>query len=126
MNKRILVIDDEDGLREIIQFSLEVVAGWEVLTASSGREGIALAQLERPDAILLDVMMPEMDGPSTFQALKSHKTTEKIPTIWLTAKAQIREQQELIELGGAGAIFKPFKAESLAHEVRKILKWNDE
>ncbi len=124
MSKRILVIDDEDGLREIIQFSLEVVAGWEVFTASSGREGIALAQAEQPDAILLDVMMPEMDGPSTFRELKSHANTSSIPTIWLTAKAQIREQKELIELGGAGAILKPFKAESLADDVRKILQWN--
>ncbi|MBO0349912.1 response regulator [Phormidium pseudopriestleyi FRX01] len=125
MNKRILVIDDEDGLREIIQFSLEVVAGWEVITASSGRSGIALAQSEQPDAILLDVMMPGMDGPSTFRELKSHATTEQIPTIWLTAKAQIREQKELIELGGAGAILKPFKAEDLAHDVRKILQWSE-
>ncbi|MCT7953911.1 response regulator [Laspinema palackyanum] len=125
MNKRILVIDDEDGLREIIQFSLEVVAGWEVFTASSGREGIALAQSERPDAILLDVMMPEMDGPSTFRELKSNAATEQIPTIWLTAKAQIREQKELIELGGAGAILKPFKAENLAYDVRKILQWSE-
>jgi DNA-binding response OmpR family regulator len=125
MSKRILVIDDEDGLREIIQFSLEVVAGWEVFTASSGREGIALAQAKQPDAILLDVMMPEMDGPSTFRELKNHANTSNIPTIWLTAKAQIREQKELIQLGGAGSILKPFKAENLAHDVSRILKWND-
>ena len=65
--KRILVIDDDDGVREIAQFCLEAAAGWEVLTAASGSEGLATAESEQPDAILLDVMMPDMDGATTFR-----------------------------------------------------------
>ncbi|NEQ11264.1 MAG: response regulator, partial [Moorea sp. SIO4E2] len=73
--KRILVIDDDDGVREIIQFSLEAAAGWEVLTAASGKEGLAKAEADQPDAILLDVMMPELDGPATFRQLQANAVT---------------------------------------------------
>ncbi len=65
-SRRILVIDDEDDIREVAQVRLEMVGGWEVMTARSGREGIDRARSDKPDAILLDVMMPEMDGPSTW------------------------------------------------------------
>ena len=70
MQRRILIIDDEDDIRQVAALSLETVAGWEVVTASSGTQGIRRAQDERPDAILLDVMMPGMDGPTTFQELR--------------------------------------------------------
>ena len=69
MQRRILIIDDEDDIRQVAALSLETVAGWEVVTASSGAQGIRRAQDEKPDAILLDVMMPGMDGPTTFQEL---------------------------------------------------------
>jgi len=123
MTKRILVIDDEDGIREIIQISLEVAAGWEVLTASSGNEGLVTANIEQPDAILLDVMMPDMDGPTTFRQLQGNAATQGIPTILLTAKAKISEQQQFIDLGVAGVITKPFKAIDLVTTICKILSW---
>jgi CheY-like chemotaxis protein len=123
MTKRILVIDDEDGIREIIQISLEVAAGWEVLTASSGNEGLVTAKIEQPDAILLDVMMPDMDGPTTFRKLQANADTQGIPTILLTAKAKISEQQQFIDLGVAGVITKPFKAVDLVTTICKILSW---
>jgi len=123
MTKRILVIDDEDGIREIIQISLEVAAGWEVLTASSGNEGLITANIEQPDAILLDVMMPDMDGPTTFRQLQANAATQGIPTILLTAKAKISEQQQFIDLGVAGVITKPFKAVDLVTTICKILSW---
>jgi len=123
MTKRILVIDDEDGIREIIQISLEVAAGWEVLTASSGNEGLVTANIEQPDAILLDVMMPDMDGPTTFRQLQANAATQGIPTILLTAKAKISEQQQFIDLGVAGVITKPFKAVDLVTTICKILSW---
>jgi CheY-like chemotaxis protein len=123
--KRILVIDDEDGIREIIQICLEAAAGWEVLTAGSGSEGLVTAQQEQPDAILLDVMMPDMDGPTTFGHLQSNITTQHIPTILLTAKAKISEQKQFIDLGVTGVITKPFKAQDLVNQIREILNWSD-
>lgn len=123
--KRILVIDDEDGIREIIQICLEAVAGWDVLTAASGSEGLAKAEASQPDAILLDVMMPDMDGPTTFQQLQANTATQHIPTILLTAKAKISEQQQFINLGVTGVITKPVKAQDLVDQIREILNWSD-
>jgi CheY-like chemotaxis protein len=123
--KRILVIDDEDGIREIIQICLEAVAGWQVLTAASGSEGLASAQSTLPDAILLDVMMPDLDGPTTFRQLQANAATQHIPTILLTAKAKISEQQQFINLGVTGVITKPFKAQDLVNQIREILNWSD-
>jgi CheY-like chemotaxis protein len=124
-NRRILVIDDEDGIREIIQICLEAVAGWQVFTAASGSEGLANAQSTLPDAILLDVMMPDMDGPTTFRRLRANALTQDIPTILLTAKAKISEQQQFINLGVTGVITKPFKAQDLVDQMRAILGWKD-
>ncbi len=123
--KRILVIDDEDGIREIIQICLEAAAGWDVLTAASGSEGLEKAEAFQPDAILLDVMMPDMDGPTTFQTLQRLPATRHIPTILLTAKAKISEQQQFIDLGVTGLITKPFKAQDLVNQIREILHWSD-
>lgn len=121
--KRILVIDDEDSIREIIQYCLEAVAGWDVLTASSGSEGLAMARAKQPDAILLDVMMPDMDGPETFRQLQAGETTRQIPTILLTAKAQAREQQQLLNLGVTGVLTKPFQPIDLVHQICQLLNW---
>jgi CheY-like chemotaxis protein len=125
MPKKILVIEDEDGLREITQFSLETAAGWEVSTAASGSEGLNKAAIEQPDAILLDVMMPDMDGAETFRQLQSNPATQAIPTIFLTAKARGSEQQALIDLGISGLITKPIKPQALVEEIREILHWSD-
>ncbi len=124
-NKRILVIDDEDGIREIIQISLEAAAGWDVFTAASGSEGLENAQISQPDAILLDVMMPDMDGPTTFRQLQANSATKHIPTILLTAKAKTSERKQYIDLGVAGVITKPFKAMDLVRQIREILNWRD-
>lgn len=125
MPKRILLIDDEDGARRIIQFSLEAAAGWEVLTAASGVEGLSIAQIQQPDAILLDVMMPDLDGPATFQQLQENPVTRSIPVIMLTAKASPIEHQPLLELGIAGIITKPFKIPALITQIRATLNWQD-
>lgn len=125
MPKRILLIDDEDGARRIIQFSLEAAAGWEVFTAASGAEGLSIAAKELPDAILLDVMMPDLDGPATFKQLQENLTTRSIPVIMLTAKASPTEHQPLAQLGIAGIITKPFKIPALIAQIRKILNWQD-
>ncbi len=121
--KRILVIDDEDDIREVAQLSLEMVGGWEVVVARSGQDGLALALKEQPDAILLDVMMPDMDGPATFSHLKANPDTQKIPVILLTAKVLSAEQNQLSDLGVTGIIAKPFDPMSLANQVAHALGW---
>lgn len=122
--KRILVIDDEDDIREIAQISLEMVANWQVVTASSGNEGLAKASTEQLDAILLDVMMPDMDGPSTFQELQADGTTQHIPVLLLTAKVQAIDRRRFADLGVKGVISKPFDPLKLANEVAEILGWH--
>lgn len=125
MPKRILVVDDEVGIRKITQISLEVIAGWQVLSAASGQEGLEIAQTEHPDAILLDVMMPGIDGITTLQHLRENPTTQTIPVILLTAKAQISEQRQLAELSISGLITKPFKATDLVKQIQSILGWDE-
>jgi len=123
-NKRLLVIDDDDGVREIIQISLEAAAGWDVIPASSGQEGIELAATQKPDAILLDMMMPGMDGKATYRGLQENPLTQGIPTILLTAKAKNSEKQQFIQdLGVTGVITKPFDAMGLVQQIRGLLHW---
>jgi CheY-like chemotaxis protein len=122
--KRILVIDDEDDIREVAQLSLEMVGGWQVLTASSGPEGIEVASEQKPDAILLDVMMPELDGPSTFKKLQDNPETAKIPVILLTAKVLSADRQRFAELGVTAIVAKPFDPMNLATQVAELLGWN--
>lgn len=121
--KRVLIIDDEPGIRKIVEISLKAIAGWEVLTAASGQEGLEVAAAEKPNAILLDVMMPGMDGITTFQQMQENPELQSIPTILLTAKAQTSEQRQFTELPIAGVITKPFKAPELVKQIRSLLNW---
>jgi CheY-like chemotaxis protein len=121
----ILVIDDEDDIREVAALSLETVAGWRVFTANSGTQGLARAIECQPDAILLDVMMPGMDGPSTFRELRKNPATAGIPVLLLTAKVQGVDQRRFAGLGVAGVLFKPFNPLTLAAEISESLGWKD-
>ncbi len=121
--KRVLVIDDEGDIREVTQVSLETVAGWEVLTASSGREGVAEARVDQPDAILLDVMMPGMDGLATHQQLQADPATRHIPVIFLTAKVLPGDRRRYIGLGAKGVIAKPFDPLKLPRQMAEALGW---
>ncbi|MEH1841468.1 MAG: response regulator [Nostoc sp.] len=121
--KRILIIDDEETIQTVVQFGIKMAAGWEVFTASSGFEGIQTAQTKKPDVILLDVMMPDMDGITTFKELQSHSETEKIPVILLTAKAQTAEKRQFNDLGVSGVITKPFNSLNLPEQISRILHW---
>lgn len=124
--RRVLVIDDEEDIREIVALSLETVAGWEVLRAASGAAGIAKAREQLPDAILLDVMMPEMDGPTTFRKLCADPATARIPVILLTAKVQAADQKRFSGIGVAAVMFKPFDPLTLAKEIAVALGWKDQ
>jgi DNA-binding response OmpR family regulator len=121
--KLILVIDDDDGIREVIQICLEAIAGWNVIVAASGAEGLRLASDRDPDAILLDVMMPHLDGIATFQQLQNNSKTQSIPTILLTAKAKISEQKQYQHLGVTGVIIKPFEPYDLIAKIKTLLCW---
>ena len=122
-DKRVLVIDDEDDLRGIARDSLELLGGYQVSTASSGMEGLADATAQQHDAILLDMMMPGMDGSATFQKLQDEATTQGIPVILLTAKVRSSDRLRFAELGVAGVIAKPFDPIGLASQVAQILGW---
>jgi CheY-like chemotaxis protein len=121
--RRILIVDDEDDIREVAQVSLELVGQYEVLTASSGRDGVQSARNEHPDAILLDVMMPDMDGPATLAELLADPLTRDIPVVFLTARAQSSELLRLSQLGAAGILTKPFDPLKLAGDVAATLHW---
>lgn len=126
MSRRVLIIDDEEDIREVAALSLETVAGWEVQVAGSGAAGILKARSSPPDAILLDVMMPGMDGPTTFQELRAIPETAGIPVILLTAKVQAADQKRFSDLGVAKVMFKPFDPLTLARDIAATLGWKDE
>ena len=119
----VLVVDDDDAIREITQVALELVAGWEVLTAGGGREALARAAEHRPDAVLLDLMMPDMDGLTTFRHLQADPATRDVPVILVTAKAQVGDRQAWDGLPVAGVIAKPFDPMTLAADVAALLGW---
>jgi CheY-like chemotaxis protein len=122
--KRILAIDNEPCIQEVAQICLETIAGWQVLLASSGAEGSIVAAAEQPDAILLDLMMPGMDGIATFKQLQANPATRDIPVILLTAKVQPRDRSYYTSLGIKGQISKPFDPIALAEEISRLLNWN--
>lgn len=124
MTRRVLVVDDDPLMREVAQSALELVGGWQVVTASSSVAAQAQARQERPDAILLDVMMPGVDGPATVAALRADPVTRGIPIIFLTAKASDRHA-DWGALQLAGVLAKPFDPMTLAADVALLLGWSE-
>jgi len=122
-DKCILLIDDEETIQEVVQVGIEIEAGWEVTVASSGAQGIEVAQAQQPDAILLDIMMPDMDGISTLSQLKANAKTQSIPVILLTAKTQTTDKKQFQNVEVMGVITKPFNSMTLASRIAKILQW---
>jgi CheY-like chemotaxis protein len=124
MGRCILLIDDEVDIHRITQVGLMMEAGWELLTAQSGKEGIDTAASEHPDAILLDVMMPGQDGMATLKLLQESPQTQAIPVIFMTAKAQSTDRRQLYALGAQGVITKPFDPMTLASQISGFLGWS--
>ncbi len=120
----ILVVDDDDSVREVTQMSLEVVAGWRVLAADGGQAALDLVRAHRPDAVLLDVMMPGMDGPTTLRHLQADPATADIPVVLLTAKVRAGEREGWAELAVHGVIAKPFDPMTLHSQVATLLGWD--
>jgi CheY-like chemotaxis protein len=123
MAHKILIIDDEEDIREVAALSLETVAGWNVITANSGAQGLARAIEHQPEAVLLDVMMPGMDGPSTVRELRKNPATASIPILLLTAKVQASDQRRFADLGVQAILFKPFDPLTLAQQISSVLGW---
>ncbi|MEM8718285.1 MAG: response regulator [Cyanobacteria bacterium P01_G01_bin.39] len=124
MSRKILIIDDDDDVREATQICLEVTGDWEILTANSGREGLTRAIAQQPDLILLDVMMPVMDGLETFSELQANAATRSIPVILLTAKAQPAELRQFTQLQVLDVITKPYDPFNLSDRVAKVFLTN--
>ncbi|MGD1922148.1 MAG: response regulator [Pleurocapsa sp.] len=121
MSKNILIIDDEEDVKAIAQMGLEMAAGWHVITASTGKEGLELAEQKQPEVILLDLMMPEWDGKETLRQLKDNRKTNNIPVILMTAKTQSAIALELSYLDLIGIITKPFRPLELPEQITNIL-----
>ncbi len=119
---KIMIVDDDEDICTVAALAARRVGGWDVVIAASGQEALAKARSERPDVILLDAMMPVLDGPATLVKLREEPSTATIPVIFLTAKVQRREVEHYKELGAIGVIRKPFDAMTLPDEVRRIVQ----
>ncbi len=126
MKRRILVVDDDDAARQAAAYSLQTMAGWEVVQAYCGAQAIESATQHQPDAILLDVMMPAMDGPAMLAKLRAIRATSHIPIVLLTAKVHAVHDGSLSHLPVAAILPKPFDPLRLASQVADALGWKGE
>ncbi len=123
MKRRILVVDDDDATRHAAMQSLQTMANWDVLEAYCGAQAIESAKQHQPDAILLDVMMPAMDGPAMLAKLRTTRATSHIPIVLLTGKVQAVQAGAFAHLPLAGILLKPFDPQRLAGQVAQVLGW---
>jgi len=118
--KSILYVEDEPDIREIAKIALEMVGGFSVIMCASGEEALTKAKGNKPDLLLLDVMMPGMDGPTTLKALRQFPELSTTPVIFMTAKVQPKEVEEYKAMGALDVIPKPFDPMALAQTLRDI------
>lgn len=121
MSKCVLLVDDEEDVRAIAQLGLEMGAGWTVIAVDSGAEALAKAAECQPDVILLDLMMPDMDGRTTLKQLKANPTTQQIPVILMTAKVQSSLDESFSDLDVAAILTKPFRPLQLPEMITQAL-----
>ncbi|NJL79092.1 MAG: response regulator [Richelia sp. RM2_1_2] len=124
MSKCILVVDDEEDIRALIQLGLEMQAGWKVLNSSCGQEAIKIAIIQQPDVILLDLMMPDMDGKTTLKKLKDNPQTQHIPVILMTAKSKFAVEESFANLDVAAIFTKPLRPLNLAQQIIDVIQHN--
>jgi len=118
---RVVIIDDDADLRRLLQVTLEFTARWSVTAAADGAEGIALARRLVPDAVVVDLMMPGMDGYEVCRQLKADPVTAGIPVVFLTARQRVDEAR-VRALGAAGLLFKPFEPDELAARITELCR----
>jgi CheY-like chemotaxis protein len=126
VKRRILVVDDDDAAREAAVHSLRMMTGWHVVEAYCGAQAIESATRHQPDAILLDVMMPAMDGPAMLAKLRATRATSHIPIVLLTAQVQAVNDGSFSHLPIAAILLKPFDPFRLANQVADALGWKSE
>lgn len=119
---RVLYVDDEPDIREVACMALEIDPGFDVRCCASGREGLEIARDWLPHIVLLDVMMPGLDGPSTMRLMKTDPCLGHIPVVFITARVHATETADFIRRGAAGILKKPFDPMSLAATVRSFLE----
>lgn len=119
--KQVLLVDDDQNIRTLAQMGLEGLTDWKVELAASGAEAISKATAVKPDLIILDVMMPGMDGPTTLGELRKVDELNAVPVIFMTAKAQTHEVELYQKLGARGIITKPFDPMTLPDDIQGIL-----
>lgn len=118
--KSILYVEDEPDIRAIALMALEAVGGFDVVACASGRDALIAAPGTKPDLLLLDVMMPDLDGPTTLKALREIPATSQTPVIFMTAKVQAAEIAAYKALGALEVIPKPFDPMELSAQIRQI------
>ncbi len=123
MPKTILIVDDEDDARAIAVLALQLKTDWILLQANSGQQAIEIAAAYQPDLILLDMMMPELDGRATLYRLKENPKTQHLPIILVTAKVQPLTQTDINPNQILAVFSKPFRPLELADQIRSVLSW---
>lgn len=119
-NPKILVIDDEPAILTVAQVSLEILGNWEVLTASTGRDGLKKAKSEKPEVIILDIMMPDLNGLTVLEAIRADPILQNTLVILLTGKGEDWDAYEYHSLNIAGIIAKPFEPLELTPKIAEI------
>lgn len=120
--RKILLVDDEPDLRTIGALSLRNIGKWQVLLAASGKEALSILARERPDCVLLDVMMPDLDGPTTYLRLRELPDARDLPILFMTALTDQKEHDRLLALGAKGIIVKPFAPLLLPRQIRALVE----
>jgi DNA-binding response OmpR family regulator len=116
---RVVLIDDDPDLLKLTRLTLELTPGWEVTQAADGAQGIDVARTVKPDVVVVDLMMPQMDGYEVCRRLKAEAETAGIPVVLMTARREL-DEAKLQEVGAAGVVFKPFEPDELAPRVREL------
>lgn len=124
MNKRIVIVEDEKDIRAILRHAIEVIKGWTVFEAPDGAAGLEIIRRELPDAVLLDVMMPNIDGREVYRRLREDDATNSIPVIFVTASLQRHELNSLMELSPVAIIAKPFDPVAIVRTISQLLAWD--
>lgn len=121
--RHIACVDDDEDVLRVAELTLQMVGGYKVTTFSNGQEALDGLVAVNPDLVLLDVMMPKMDGPTTFKAMKQRPDLKHLPVVFLTAKIQPSERRNYEAMGAAGVLAKPFDPATLPQDVERI--WRD-
>jgi CheY-like chemotaxis protein len=123
VSRKVLVVDDDDIIREVAKLALEVVGGWQVSTATNGVDAGHTAERDQPDVVLLDVMMPGLDGPGTAALLAGNEATRDLPVIFMTAKTALGDVGLESLPNVVGVISKPFDPMALAQQINQLTGW---